>query len=126
MVLDDLGIYLQTQGLGTLGTNIFKGRIPQDAPGTGVPDELIALFPVPGLPPEHTHDIVGPAVEQPMVQVRIRGGTTAGSDASAWTKAQQAFVALDSVRNQVINGVFYRQIMAMSSPDGRLGADQWN
>ncbi len=125
MILDDMGVHLQGLGLGTLGTSLFKGRVPQDAPGGVVPDELIALFSVPGLPPDHTHDISGPAVEQPVVQVRVRGGTVPGAYASAWAKAYQAFLALDAVTNTTINGVFYQRIMALQSPFGQAD-DQYN
>lgn len=116
MVLDDLAVLLQMEGLGTVGTNLFEGRIPQDAPG--VPDALIALFAVPGLSPEHTHDIAGPAVEQAVVQVRVRGTATQGGYAAAWQKVTQAFLALDGVHNQTVNGVYYRQIRALQSPFG--------
>ena len=116
MVLDDLAIYLQAQGLGMRGTTIFEGRLPADAPGGGVADALIVLFPVPGLSPLHVHSIVGPGVEQPVVQVRIRGGTTQGAYAAMWATAEQAFVALDSISNQAINGTFYQRIMALQSP----------
>jgi Bacteriophage minor capsid protein len=125
MVLDDLGVFLHTLGLGTLGTSLFKGRVPHDAPGSAVPDELIALFSTPGLPPAHTHDISGPSVEQPVVQVRVRGGTAPGAYASAWAKAYQAFLALDAVKNATINGVFYQRILALQSPFGQPD-DQYN
>ena len=126
MVLDDLAIFLQTQGLGTRGTNILEGRLPPDPPGAAVPDELIVLFAVPSPGPDHVHDIVGPALVRPVVQVRWRGRATQGGYAALWTKAEAAFVALDSVRNQVINGVKYLNIMALQSPNGAIPDDQYN
>lgn len=125
MILDDLAMYLEAQGLGTRRVTIFAGRIPEDAPGSGVADGIIVLFAVPGLGPEHVHDIVGPAVSQPVVQVRVRGAAVPGGYAAMWSTAEQAYKVLDSVRNQTINGVFYRHILALQSPFG-LGEDQYN
>jgi hypothetical protein len=124
VVLDDLAVYLQAQGLGTRSQTIFEGRIPSDAPGSGVADQIITLFAVPGLPPQHVHDIVGPAVDQPVVQVRVRGSAAQGGYAAMWTQAEQAYRLLDSVRNQVVNGTFYQAILALQSPFG-LGEDQY-
>jgi Bacteriophage minor capsid protein len=124
LVLDDIGLYLQTQGLGTLATDIFKGRLPEDAPGAGVLDEVIALFAVPGQPPRRVHDIPGPGVSQPVVQIRFRGSASAGGYSAMWAKALQAYVALDSVTNQVINGVFFEKILALQEPFG-FPEDEW-
>jgi hypothetical protein len=124
VVLDDIAVYLQTQGLGTRGSTIFEGRIPPDAPGGGVADQIIALFSVPGLPPQHVHDIVGPAVEQPMVQVRVRGSAAQGGYAAMWALAEQAGRLLDSVRNLSVNGTFYLAIMLQQAPVG-LPEDQY-
>jgi Bacteriophage minor capsid protein len=124
VVLDDIGLFLQTQGLGTLATDIFKGRLPEDAPGAGVLDEIIALFAVPGQGPVRVHSLVGPGVEQPVVQVRLRGSASAGGVTAMWTRAMQAFIALDSVTNQTINGVFYQKILALQSPFS-LPEDEW-
>lgn len=125
MILDDLAVRLQTAGLGTLGTTIFKGRLPPDAPGPAVADEIITLLPVPGLPPRRVHDIVGPAIEQPVVQVRLRGRATPGGYAALWAKALQTFLALDGVVNTTINGVWYEALFALQSPFG-LPEDEWN
>lgn len=122
MILDDLTVLLQAHL--PAGTTIFKGRIPPDPPGPAVPDEIIALLPVPGLPPEHVHDSAGPAVRQPVIQVRFRGRATQGGYAAMWAKAEQAYVVLDSVNNQIINGVFYRTIRVLGDVAG-LGEDEF-
>jgi hypothetical protein len=114
MLLDDLGTYLQAQGIGTVGTTLFKGSIPQDAPALNVQDALVALIETPGLPPMHVHSVSGPDVEQPTVQVVSRGAPYAY--AAARTKAEAAFVALDSVHNQTLGTAFYLWILALQSP----------
>jgi hypothetical protein len=124
MVLDDIAVFLQTQGIGTRGSTIFEGRIPPDAPGSGVADQIVTLFAVPGFPPQRVHDIVGTAVDQPVVQVRVRGSTVQGGYAAMWTVAETAYRLLDGVRNQVVNGTFYQAITVLQSPFG-LGEDQY-
>jgi hypothetical protein len=114
MLLDDLGTYLQAQGIGTVGTTLFKGGIPQDAPAVSVQDALVALIETPGLPPMHVHSVPGPDVEQPTVQVVSRG--TPYAYAVARTKAEAAFVTLDSVHNQMLGSTFYLWILALQSP----------
>jgi hypothetical protein len=41
-----------------------------------------------------------------------------------WAKAMQAYVALDSVTNQTINGIFYEKILALQEPFG-FPEDEW-
>src|SRR5262245_20410728 len=121
-VLDDLGKFLQDNGFGVLGTSIFLGSVPQDAPGAGVQDQILALLEAPGMPPEHVHDILGPAVEQARIQCRWRGSPHGYETARGMAGA--AFTLLDSVINQTINGVFYRRIMALEGPFA-LPPDEW-
>src|SRR4029450_7855249 len=97
LVLDDIGFYLQAQGLRTPATDIFKGRLPEDAPGAGVLDEVIALFAVPGQPPRRVHSLVGPGVSQPVVQIWFRGSASAGGYSAMWEKDVQCYGALESV-----------------------------
>jgi len=122
-VLDELGTYLQANGFGTLGQTIFLGTIPADAPGAGVQDAVLGLFEIPGLPSENTHDLLGPSVEQPHVQLRWRGAPY--GYAAARTQAGNAYRLLGSVVNQVLSGAFYQQIIPMQSPYG-VPPDEWN
>jgi hypothetical protein len=111
-VLDDLVVYLQAQGLGTPAVSLFNGGIPEDAAGSL--DEVLALMTHAGLPPTYIHDKAAPDLEQPAVQVLIRGGPY--GDAVAQQRAQQAFVALASVHNQTLNGTFYLWVRPLQSP----------
>ena len=66
MVLEDLGQYLQAEGLGTLGTTLFLGGLPVDAPNITTSDAITALVETPGFPAEYVHDVVGVSWEQPV------------------------------------------------------------
>ena len=48
MTLEDLGNYLQAEGLGTLGTTLFLGGLPVDAPNVSTQDAITALVETPG------------------------------------------------------------------------------
>lgn len=122
-VLEEIGAFLQANGFGSLGTDIFLGSIPADAPGSGVQDAVLGLYEIPSLPPLHTHDLLGPSVERAMVQCRWRGAPYGYADAR--TKAGNAFRLLESVVNQIVGGAFYQQIVAMQSPYG-VPQDEWN
>lgn len=121
--LDDLGLFLQAHGFGTLGQTLFLGTLPEDPPGPNIPAPILGLFEVPGLPPDLTHDLLGPSVEHPSVQLRWRGAPY--GYAVIRQQAGQAFRLLGSVVNQVINGVFYQQLTCLQSPHA-LPADEWD
>jgi Bacteriophage minor capsid protein len=111
MLLDELATYLQTAGVGTLSTTLFKGQLPMDVPAT-VETALVALLEIPGLPPVRSHD--AQRFEQPVVQVVSRGipyGYEGARD-----QAQLAWEALDAVSNQVLSGTGYLRIEALQSP----------
>lgn len=109
-VLDDLGTFLQTAGVGILGTTLFKGRLPLDAPNVLVQDSAMALIEVPGLPSDRVHD--GPAanIEQPMIQIVSRGLPHDYMDAR--TRAEAAYLALDGLSNVTIGSSRYLWVMA--------------
>src|SRR5262245_12233494 len=121
-VLEDVGLYLQQNGLGILGQDIYLGSIPLDPPGGGVQDAVLGLFEVPGLPYDIVHQGFDMAVEQPVVQCRFRGAPFGYQDAR--NKAQQAIVALGAVSNQTINGTFYLWILPLQPPFGQP-SDEW-
>jgi hypothetical protein len=112
MLLEDLGTFLQSNGLGTLAISLFLGSVPMDDPRHPTPDELIALIEVPGLPPVRTHDTA--RYEQPMVQVLTRGEPH--GYAAARHQAEDAWLLLDGLGNQALSGTFYLWIVAMQSP----------
>jgi Bacteriophage minor capsid protein len=104
-VLEELGTYLQTAGLGTMASTLFLGALPEDAPGVSTPDLIAALVEIPGFPPEYTHDILGPSREFPMIQLLVRGAPYDYATPREW--AQALLMALGSIRNQALSGTFY-------------------
>lgn len=113
MLLDELGAYLQAEGLGTLGTNLFLGSMPVDAPDATTPDAMTALIETPGFPAIYVHDVVPPSREAPVVQIMTRGAPYDYATARQW--AQDIFVALGSIRNQTLSGTFYLGVQPIQS-----------
>jgi hypothetical protein len=113
-LLDDLGSYLQAQGVATLQTDLFKGGLPMDSPLAPVHDAIMAIIESAGLPPFHIHNIQQASFEQPVVQVVVRGAPYDYAEARA--RAQAAFLALDGLSNITINGTFYLFVQALQSP----------
>lgn len=113
-VLEDLTAYLEAQGHGTRSVSLFAGRVPMDDPGNPVQDALIALLTIPGMAPLYTHDIAGPAIEQPMLQVLTRG--TPYGDQAALARAMAVYVTLGSVHNLTLSGTVYLEIQLRQSP----------
>jgi hypothetical protein len=114
MILDDLGTYLQAQGVGTLGTTLFKGTIPADD-ATGVQHALVALVETPaGLPGVHAHTYQEATYHQPVIQIVARGEPYGYQ--AARQKAEQVFVALDGLHNAVLGEHYYLWILAVRPP----------
>ena len=109
MLLDDLADLLSTGGIGTVGTNLFKGTLPPE------PDAAVAILgPYGGLEPVHAM-AAGPGAslaERPRVQVVARDTRY---DA-AMKKAQDVWLLLDGLQEKTINGVKYYSIDALQSP----------
>ena len=113
MLLDEIASLLQTAGIGTLGSSLFKGQIPLDTPTT-VETALVALLEIPGLPPLRSHDSPPSRIGQPVVQVVSRGAPY--GYVAARQKAHEAWMALDGVCNQTLSGTEYLFIQALQDP----------
>jgi hypothetical protein len=114
MLLDEIAAYLQAEGIGTVGTTLFKGSVPQDAPLVAVQDALVALIEGPGLPPLRVHTPRADTVEQPTVQIVVRGDPHGYP--AARQKAHDTFVALDGLANVTLGSGFYLWVLALQSP----------
>ena len=112
-MLDEIGAYLEAQGLGTLATDLFLGEMPSE------PDTCVVVHEYEGGPPVHFMGIAaGTAIwEQPRVQVMTRSK----SYATARSKAKDAFNKLDG-HSGTLSGTEYGYIRALGSP-GLLGKD---
>ncbi len=88
-MLNEIGTYLETKNVGTVGVDIFLGLMPDQ------PDSCIALFEYAGSPPDLHWD-----GEYPGLQVRVRGA----SYAAARTKIGDVMGVLHGLYEQVLPG----------------------
>ena len=101
-MLREIGAYLQSQGIGTLGANVFLGLMPDQ------PDNCIALFEYAGSPPDLHWD-----GEYPRLQVRVRDKSYAAARAKIGTVA----ALLHGLHEQVLSDTRYLLIKALGSPE---------
>jgi len=104
MLLDDIGDYLASCGVGVVGTTIFLGGLP------ATPDRCIALRQSGGSPPIESFD--GILVEQPAVQMLTRGVDYRDTRRFI-EKAYQSFLSL---HNQLINTTWYLSTEPITPP----------
>jgi hypothetical protein len=103
--LADLAGVLQTAGVGTVGIDIFLSQLPLS------PEDAISLGEYGGSPPTWVFGDI--AWEQPRVQVLVR---TSHGYVTGRTKAQAAWSALASIKNEVLNSVLYLTVEPLQSP----------
>ncbi len=101
-MLKEIGTYLQSQGIGTLGDNLFLGQMPDQ------PDNCIALFEYAGSPPD-----LHWAGEYPGLQVRVRNKSYAAARAKIGEIAKE----LHGLHEQMLSGTRYLLIKARGSPE---------
>ncbi len=100
-MLTEIGAYLATKSVGTVGTDIFLGQMPDQ------PDNCIALFEYAGSPPDlHWNG------EYPGLQVRVRNK----SYAAARTK-------IGEIMNE-LHGLYEQTLSDGSGGDGKPGDDE--
>jgi len=110
-VLDDLGVLIETEGLATVGTNLFLGHLPSS------PSECCALLEYGGEQPlrnqsEGAARSGAQSGERPRIQLLCRSeaySTGRSLIQSMWSK-------LDGVVNQTINSNAYVRIASLQSP----------
>jgi len=107
-VLDEVAVFLAAAGLGTLGIDLFKGKLPND------PDACGVLYEYGGVAPEGQFGATGIRHETPAIQVVFRGAPH--DYAGPRAKAGVAFDALTNVETQALSGTFYHWIHAIQSP----------
>lgn len=107
-VLESVGDYLQAQGQGTLGTNLFLAILPES------PDVCVCVYETPGLAPHLTMGTAATAVDQPGLQVITRAAR--GDYPAARDKAHAIRALLGAVTETSISGIHILRI----SPDSSL------
>lgn len=115
MLLDAIGTILQAAAVGTVGTDIFKGTMPE------TPDACIAIYEYGSQSPERIMGGVGNMVscEIPAFQVCVRGDNehqTAGAYLAARNLIDDAFQALDGYSGTSESSVIY-SILAVGAPE---------
>lgn len=104
-ILEDLAGYLAANGHGTLGTDLFRGFLPD------TPDVATCLYEYPGLSGDYGAG--GQSyLERPRVQVLVRDPSyTAGR-----ARIELIYRLLDTVSGDLINQVRYYSIAALQAP----------
>lgn len=110
MVLPELTTYLATQGIGTAGTNLFYGILPD------TPDALVTLFEYGGFPNEPDLGTGGTTTrfEYPRIQMLCRG--VKDDYDGPRLKAQQVVAALTAVVNTTLSGIYYISVIPLQAP----------
>jgi hypothetical protein len=109
-MLDDLATYLQTSLVGTKGTTIFEGSMPDS------PDSCICLYETGGFKPE-----IKSRIDYPTFQVITRNT----SYSTGRAKAISVQTALHGLTETTIGSSRFLLIQAMQSP-ACLGQDERN
>lgn len=112
MLLDDIADYLSSGGIGTVGTDLFKGFMPE------TPDVAVVVVETGGRSPDRAMG-AGPggttvAMEWPRVQVICRN--TQFDYSAARSKAHDVFKLLEGMPTRTINGTAYFWGAAVQSP----------
>lgn len=110
MLLEELGDYLSTNGVGVQGTSLFLGYMPEEQ-GSVV---QVALYETGGMGAAHG---MAPSpglakAERPRVQVVVRST----SYSAARLKADAVWKLLDGLGDVTLNGTRYLGVYAVQSP----------
>lgn len=114
MFTDDVVTILETAGVGTYGSTIFVGsKAVLPTPDSESEVAFITIVATGGAAPEGTHNSTDvPAYVRPSAQVVARASKYSLAEA----KALQAYLALFKVRNQFVNGTWWRQVTMKQEP----------
>ena len=105
-VLEELGTYLAAQGVGTVGTDIFYGLLPDS------PTPATAVLEYPGREGDYIQERAKVAIEYPRIQVRARAATYAAGRALI----ELSYQALDAIINATLSGTRYLAVRPIQAP----------
>lgn len=114
--LDDMATRLVSQGVGTLGVNLFISSAAIIPTGMG---PYLSLNETGGLAPTRVMNARLPNTQRPTAQVLVRAGRIASVQEAypaARAMAWLAYQALDGNFNVTIGGAFYLSVMARQEP----------
>lgn len=107
MLIESLADYIQTNGLGTVGTNVFIGKQP------ATPDYCVTLYEYEGMAPLEHFGSAPYSVDKPRIQVMVRG---AQNDYPAARDGLQAIrVLLAGITDTTISGVRILRVASVGS-----------
>lgn len=108
MLLDDIALKLENASIGTRGTNLFVGYMPED------PDACVAVIETPGIAPTRVMGETGVAeMEHAGFQILCRNARDEYE--TARSKAHDVYKLLGSSGAETINSTSYHQWVAISS-----------
>lgn len=114
-ILEAVGDYLQSASVGTLGTNLFLGMMPE------TPDTLVAVYEYTGERPQFTMGSGATAIDRPMLQVVCRAGRQ--DYPVARDKAQQIRSLLGAVTQETLSGLTVLRLAPQGSVNP-MGEDE--
>jgi hypothetical protein len=106
-ILEAIGDYLQANGFGTQGTNIFLAVMPES------PDTLITIYENSGNRPSFTMGAAPWAIDRPLIQVICRGAR--GDYPAARNRAEQIRALLGAVTDTTLSSVPVMRIESQGS-----------
>jgi len=106
-ILEAVGDYLQAQGQGTLGTDLFLAVMPNS------PNACVAVYENSGSKPSFTMGTDPWAIDRPLIQVIVRSNE--GDYPAARDKAQAIRVLLGSLIDVTISGVKIMRVESQGS-----------
>lgn len=110
-LIDDVATYLQAQGVGAVGTNIFWGQLPDS------PDACIALYETGGFqPPAELPEA------EPTIQIRARAASYTAAQTTIWAAFNALFPKTTDSKTLAVNSRMVH-VQALQSP-ASIGKDQ--
>lgn len=103
-VLDALGARLATDGIGTVGTNIFLSQMQDE------PDVAVCLFEGQNAPPLYSFGASAILGSRPRIRVIARAGRH--DYVAARAKIQAVLDSLGVIRSESISGVSFKCVLA--------------
>lgn len=114
-VLEAIGNYLQAQGHGTQGVDIFLGRMPTS------PDTCVTVYEYGGASPLFTMGAAATAVDRPSIQVMCRAGRD--DYPAARNKAAAIRALLGAITNTTLSQVAILRVEPVGSVNP-IGPDE--
>lgn len=111
MLLDAIAAHLQTSGIGTVGTDIFKTQLPDS------PDFCIGVFEYAGRPSDKAFGTTV-LIENARFQILVRSSRQGVTNAytTARNKAESIYTLLDGAGPITLSGTVYLYIEALQPP----------